>query len=66
LLLIIEAAHVVVSKAGADDFPSLRPGGCNFLFGDGSIRFIKETINPQVFSYLATRAGCELVSAEQF
>ncbi len=53
-------------KAGADDFHSLHSGGCNFLFGDGSIRFVKETINPQVFSYLSTRAGAELVSSDQF
>jgi prepilin-type N-terminal cleavage/methylation domain-containing protein/prepilin-type processing-associated H-X9-DG protein len=53
-------------KAGADDFHSLHPGGCNFLFGDGSVRFVKETINPLVFSYLATRAGGEVVSADQF
>jgi prepilin-type N-terminal cleavage/methylation domain-containing protein/prepilin-type processing-associated H-X9-DG protein len=53
-------------KSGADDFHSLHPGGCNFLFGDGSIRFVKETINPLVFSYLATRAGGEVVGADQF
>ena len=53
-------------KAGADDFHSLHPGGCNFLFGDGSIRFVKETVNPQVFSYLATRAGGEVVGSDQF
>ncbi len=52
-------------RAGADDFHSLHPGGCNFLFGDGSIRFVKETINPQVFSFLATRAGGEVVSSDQ-
>jgi len=52
-------------KAGADDFHSLHPGGCNFLFADGSIRFVKETINPQVYSYLATRAGGEVISADQ-
>ncbi len=53
------------AKAGADDFHSLHPGGCNFLFADGSIRFIKQTINPQVFSYLSTRAGGEVISADQ-
>jgi prepilin-type N-terminal cleavage/methylation domain-containing protein/prepilin-type processing-associated H-X9-DG protein len=52
-------------KSGADDFHSLHPGGCNFLFCDGSIRFVKETINPQVFSYLSTKAGGELVSSDQ-
>src|SRR5262249_50771671 len=45
--------------AGADDFWSLHPGGCNFLFCDGSVRFIKETVNPKVFSYLSTRAAGE-------
>ncbi len=53
-------------KSGADDFHSLHPGGCDFLFCDGSIRFVKETINPPVFSYLSTRAGGEVVSADQF
>jgi prepilin-type processing-associated H-X9-DG protein len=53
-------------KSGVDDFWSLHPGGCNFLFCDGSVRFLKETINPQVFSNLATRAGGEVVSADQY
>jgi prepilin-type processing-associated H-X9-DG protein len=51
-------------KSGVDDFHSLHAGGCNFAFCDGSIRFIKETINPQVFSYLATRAGGEVISGD--
>jgi prepilin-type N-terminal cleavage/methylation domain-containing protein/prepilin-type processing-associated H-X9-DG protein len=50
----------------ADDYWSLHPGGCNFLLGDGSVRFIKETINPTVFSALASRAGGEVVGADQF
>ena len=53
-------------KAGVDDFHSLHPGGCNFLVGDGSVRFVKETINPQVFSFLATRAGDEVIDGDQF
>ncbi len=54
------------AKSGVDDFHSLHPGGCNFLFGDGSIRFVKATINAQVFSQLATRAGGEVVGSDQF
>jgi prepilin-type N-terminal cleavage/methylation domain-containing protein/prepilin-type processing-associated H-X9-DG protein len=50
----------------ADDYWSLHLGGCNFLLGDGSVRFIKETINPSVFSALASRAGGEIVGADQF
>ena len=52
--------------AKADDYWSLHPGGCNFLLGDGSVRFIKETVNPTVFSALATRAGGEVVGADQY
>jgi prepilin-type N-terminal cleavage/methylation domain-containing protein/prepilin-type processing-associated H-X9-DG protein len=51
-------------KAGVDDFHSLHAGGCQFAFCDGSVRFIKESINPQVFSYLATRAGGEVISGD--
>jgi prepilin-type N-terminal cleavage/methylation domain-containing protein/prepilin-type processing-associated H-X9-DG protein len=50
--------------AGVDDYWSGHPGGCNFLFCDGSVRFVKETMNPQVFSFLATRAGGELISSD--
>jgi prepilin-type processing-associated H-X9-DG protein/prepilin-type N-terminal cleavage/methylation domain-containing protein len=52
--------------AGVDDFHSRHPGGCNFAFCDGSVRFIKETINPQTFSNLATRAGGEVISEDTF
>ncbi len=49
-----------------NDYWTRHRGRCNFLFCDGSVRFIKETVDPLVFSYLSTRAGGELLSAEQF
>jgi prepilin-type processing-associated H-X9-DG protein/prepilin-type N-terminal cleavage/methylation domain-containing protein len=61
------AIYVPNSKSSmVDDYWSLHPGGCNFLFCDGSVRFIKETVNPLVFSYLSTRAGDEVVGSDQF
>jgi prepilin-type N-terminal cleavage/methylation domain-containing protein len=52
--------------AGADGFASLHAGGCQFLLGDGSVRFIKETVAPPVFQALATRAGGEAIGTDQY
>ena len=52
--------------AGADGFASRHPGGCQFLLCDGSVRFVKETLAPQVFQALATRAGGEIIGADQY
>ena len=62
-------AWVVVpnsKSAAVDNFWSLHPGGCNFVFCDGSVRFLKETIDAKVFSSLSTRAGGEVIGADQF
>jgi prepilin-type N-terminal cleavage/methylation domain-containing protein/prepilin-type processing-associated H-X9-DG protein len=52
--------------AGPDDFWSWHSGGCNFAFGDGSVRFIKASINPRTFSSLSTRAGGEVIGSDQY
>ena len=45
--------------------PSSRhPGGVNMLLGDGSVRFVKDTVNLDVWRALGTRAGGEIISAD--
>lgn len=45
---------------------SNHPGGVNAAFADGSVHFIKSTIAPQTWWALGTRAGGEVLSADQF
>jgi prepilin-type processing-associated H-X9-DG protein len=45
---------------------SSHPGGFNTAFADGSVRFIKNSIAVAVFRNLITRAGGEVISADQF
>jgi prepilin-type processing-associated H-X9-DG protein len=47
-------------------FSSPHAGGANFGFGDGSVRFLKNTINMQVYQYLGNRADGEVISGDQF
>lgn len=42
-------------------FGSHHPGGVNFALGDGSVRFISETIEPEVLQQLANRSDGQLL-----
>lgn len=45
------------NNIGLNDEPfSFHPGGCNVLFSDGSVRFLSETMQPQVMRYLVSRS----------
>ena len=49
-----------------DVYWSMHPGGCNFLFADGSVHFLKTAINPGTYQYLMTSAGAELISGDSY
>ncbi len=51
---------------GQFGFRSLHPGGGNFAMADGSVRFIKDSINVPIYRALGTRATGEVVSADQY
>ena len=55
------------NNAGAnDELFSLHPGGINALFGDGSVRFIKDSVNVVTLRNLVTPNGGEVISADQY
>lgn len=46
---------------GTQNFSSRHAGGAHFTFGDGSVKFLSETIDVHVFQALGTPAGGEVV-----
>jgi prepilin-type processing-associated H-X9-DG protein len=52
--------------AHVEDYWSLHPGGVNFLFADGSVHFIKDSISAPVYRALATRNMGEVVGSDQY
>ena len=75
-LLVVESARPVLwtkpDDVRSDDpapllgLGSRHPGGFNAVFGDGSVRFLKNTIKPATLRALLTRAGAEAVSADEY
>jgi prepilin-type N-terminal cleavage/methylation domain-containing protein/prepilin-type processing-associated H-X9-DG protein len=45
---------------------SKHPGGANLMMGDGSVRFIRNSVNLQSWRALGTRDGGEVLSADSY
>jgi prepilin-type processing-associated H-X9-DG protein len=62
---LFQTSHTPSSGAMNDqDAASRHPGGTNFLFGDGSVRFLKSTIDLGIYRSLSTRIGGEVISGD--
>ncbi len=53
-------------EAHVEDYWSLHPGGANMLFADGSVHFLKSSINPIPWRSLATRNLGEVISSDSY
>jgi len=62
----LDGLNPIYKNMGQFGFRSNHPGGANFLFGDGSVRFLKNTIAPGVLKALSTPAGGESISPDQY
>jgi prepilin-type N-terminal cleavage/methylation domain-containing protein/prepilin-type processing-associated H-X9-DG protein len=57
------ASRTAYSNTG---FKSHHPGGANFLYADGSVHFLKQSISMITYCALGSRNGGEIVSADAY
>jgi prepilin-type N-terminal cleavage/methylation domain-containing protein/prepilin-type processing-associated H-X9-DG protein len=56
----------MVNCTSDDEIYSFHTGGANALFADGSVHFLKDVATVQLIAALVTRAGGEIISADQY
>ena len=48
------------------NFSSFHPGGANMMMGDGSVKFIKNSLSMQTIWQIGSATGGEVVSADTY
>jgi prepilin-type processing-associated H-X9-DG protein len=61
-----QCANCQLNDASFSNAQSAHPGGVNVMLADGSVRFIKNSINPQTWMAIGTRANGEVISADSY
>ena len=56
----------VMNCTNDNEMYSFHPGGANIAFGDGSVKFIRETIKNTTFAALVTKAAGDIPSADDY
>ena len=64
----INSLHIPMTPEFENDVPfgSQHPGGAHFVFCDGHVAFLSETIDIYVYQALSTRDGAETVTADAY
>jgi prepilin-type processing-associated H-X9-DG protein len=62
----IQATHCFRNQVYNFAFKSKHPGGANFCLSDGSVRFVKQTVNPRTYAALSTRGRGEVISSDAY
>ena len=62
----IRGGTCMVNCTSNNEIYSFHAGGANCLFVDGSVHFIKDIASVQLIAALVTRAGGEIISADQY
>ena len=61
---IARGGPCAINCTNATEFYAFHPGGANAVFADGSVRLLSASINISVLAALTTRAGGEVVGAD--
>ena len=62
----IRGGTCMVNCTSNNEIYSFHTGGANALFVDGSVHFLKDVASVQLIAALVTRAGGEIISADQY
>jgi prepilin-type N-terminal cleavage/methylation domain-containing protein/prepilin-type processing-associated H-X9-DG protein len=61
-----DGSNKIMNFSNNNEIYSFHPGGCNFLFADGSVHFLKQTLNPATFVALITYNRGEVISSDSY